>query len=347
MKTELRDIFLLTITFLLSSNIVSGQETIAEDKASNYTLEELASLENLGTGFGPWNSILTDDASVELLDANGNGANSAAINTDALSFALIASPTDVLGNRVDLGREFLSALSDGDTLSFDIAWNWVDGLKGVSLSNGSWESEDVTLTIDFDITGFYVNSDSVAPPPTEDDWNGSNPWRQEGEAMHFSIVKTAEGLTYSVKAITPESPVDFSGTVEGVNADRINFFNDDGLNWGGSGQGSLFFNSLKIVSGMATSNEEELIQYSFKLEQNYPNPFNPETQISYSLEQAGPVELSIYNLLGQQILTIENGFKSAGSHLVSLNASNLSSGVYIYTLRTEMGVLSRKMTVLK
>ncbi len=348
MKNMLLYIQMLALTFLLATSSAFAQDIVAADNASNYTSAQLATLENLGTGFGPWNRVIEgDDASVELMDASGNGANSSVINSSGLSFALIASPTDVRGNRVSLGREFLSALTDGDTLTFNIAWNWTDGIKGVVLSNGSWNTEDKVLTIDFDITGFYVNGDSVAAPATEEDWNGTNPWRQDGEALQFAIVKTLNGLEYSVKATTEESSVDFSGTVDASGADRINFFNDDGPNWGGSGQGSIFFNNLKIVSGTATSNEVELDKYSFTLAQNYPNPFNPETQISYSLELPGNVELSVYNMIGQPVMTIESGFKLAGRHTVNLNASNLSSGVYIYTLKTDHGILSRSLTIVK
>lgn len=73
-------------------------------------------------------------------------------------------------------------------------------------------------------------------------------------------------------------------------------------------------------------------QYS--LNQNYPNPFNPSTKIDFTLAQSGMVKLAVYNLLGQQVQTLVNEVRGAGSHSVSFNASNLTSGIYFYKLET-------------
>ncbi len=85
----------------------------------------------------------------------------------------------------------------------------------------------------------------------------------------------------------------------------------------------------------------------FELSQNYPNPFNPTTAIKYNLPEAGNVKLSVYNLLGQEVKTLVNGFKNAGSYTISFDAQNLSSGVYIYKLETNNFNQSRKMTLIK
>ncbi|GAB5408313.1 MAG: hypothetical protein BalsKO_06780 [Balneolaceae bacterium] len=345
-KKRLYILVIVTLFFLVGS--IQAQDIVAEDHASNYTSEQFEALENLGTGFGAWTRTISgDDADILLQDASGNGTNSAVINTEGLAFALIASAEANRGQRVDLGREFGSTLSDGDVLSFEIGWSWTDGIKGFTLYNGNWDSAGTVLTIDFDATGFYANGDSVAAPAGEDDWNGDNPWRQQGEALRVSITKSGENLDYSVVAITEESSVDFSGTLEGVNVDRINFFNDDGPNWGGTGQGSIFVNSLKITSSEATNNEETGEITAFRLDQNYPNPFNPTTSISYTLAESGRVQLAIYNMLGQKLQVLENGLKSAGSHIARFDASTLNSGIYIYQLTTPNGTLSRKMTLLK
>ncbi len=102
--------------------------------------------------------------------------------------------------------------------------------------------------------------------------------------------------------------------------------------------------------GNITSIEEfqlSNIPSSFDLEQNYPNPFNPLTKIAYSLPNTGRVKLTIYNLLGQEVATLVNGVKPAGTHALVWNAENLSSGIYIYTLKTDNQVISKKMTLMK
>jgi hypothetical protein len=73
----------------------------------------------------------------------------------------------------------------------------------------------------------------------------------------------------------------------------------------------------------------------FHLAQNYPNPFNPTTKINYSLEQAGHVTLTIYDLLGREIETLVDEFKSIGSYDVLVDGSNLASGFYYYQLKIE------------
>lgn len=346
-KKRLYCLIMLTITIFLYSETTQAQTVVAEDYASNYTAQQFQALENLGSGFGAWNrTIVGEDADIVLQDASGNGTNSAVINTEGTAFALIASAQAVRGNRVDLGREFSAALSDGDILTFEIGWNWTDGIKGFSLYDGSWDEAGEVLTIDFDATGFYANGDSVAVPASEDDWNGSG-WRQQGEALSVTITRSGANLEYAVTAITEQSSVDFSGIIEGVNADRVNFFNDDGPNWGGAGQGSIFVNSLKITSGGTTSNEDLGEVKAFRLDQNYPNPFNPNTNISYTLAETGPIELAVFNLLGHKVQVLENGTKLAGSYTIGFDASSLSSGIYIYQLKTSNGTFSRKMSLIK
>ncbi len=70
----------------------------------------------------------------------------------------------------------------------------------------------------------------------------------------------------------------------------------------------------------------------FKLDQNYPNPFNPSTSISYSIPSDGRVTLAIYDILGNEVAQLENGNKSAGTYSHSFDASQLTSGIYFYTL---------------
>ncbi len=85
----------------------------------------------------------------------------------------------------------------------------------------------------------------------------------------------------------------------------------------------------------------------FKLEQNYPNPFNPTTIINYQLTFNSFVTLRIFDLQGKEISTIVNKKQLAGSHSVEFNATNLSSGIYFYTLQTENFKETKKMLLVK
>lgn len=90
-----------------------------------------------------------------------------------------------------------------------------------------------------------------------------------------------------------------------------------------------------------------IIPAEIVLEQNYPNPFNPSTTIRFNLTHSGDVRLSIYNLLGEQIMQLVNGFLEAGIHTVNFNASDLNSGVYLYKFETNGIIQSRKMILAK
>jgi hypothetical protein len=85
----------------------------------------------------------------------------------------------------------------------------------------------------------------------------------------------------------------------------------------------------------------------FALQQNYPNPFNPTTNIKFDLPKATNVQLIIYNSMGQEVKSLVNGFKSAGSYSVDFNASELSSGTYFYKLITSDFVATKKMLLVK
>ena len=89
------------------------------------------------------------------------------------------------------------------------------------------------------------------------------------------------------------------------------------------------------------------IPSTFELSQNYPNPFNPSTKISYSIVNPTNVNLTVYNILGQQVALLVNDFKNSGTYEVNFDASSLSSGIYIYRLESGSTVISKKMTLLK
>ncbi|MBN2788902.1 MAG: T9SS type A sorting domain-containing protein, partial [Candidatus Delongbacteria bacterium] len=84
-----------------------------------------------------------------------------------------------------------------------------------------------------------------------------------------------------------------------------------------------------------------------KLEQNYPNPFNPTTAINFSLATAGNVQMNVYNFSGQLVNSLVDGQMSAGYHTVNFDASNLSAGVYYYTLEADNKVMTNKMVLVK
>ena len=102
----------------------------------------------------------------------------------------------------------------------------------------------------------------------------------------------------------------------------------------------------EVITHVEVGRSEQLPEVSL-LFQNYPNPFNSTTAIVYELSKSTYAELALYNLLGQRLRTMEAGFQQAGMHKVFFDSYNLSSGAYLYELRTSEAILQRKLTILK
>lgn len=103
------------------------------------------------------------------------------------------------------------------------------------------------------------------------------------------------------------------------------------------------FNSDPIEKGNFTS----LQSNDYKLYQNFPNPFNPTTKISYTIKKDGNVSLRVFNLVGQEIGVLVNEKQSAGNYEVEFNASELTSGIYLYKLQINGYTSVKRMTVIK
>jgi hypothetical protein len=103
------------------------------------------------------------------------------------------------------------------------------------------------------------------------------------------------------------------------------------------GASTAVFDVIGCGPGLVGVPEPEEVPRSFVLSQNYPNPFNPTTTIEYSVPAASEVTLKIYNVLGQEIVTLDNSVRNAGHHKAVWNGRSSSgnavaSGIYFYTL---------------
>jgi len=102
-----------------------------------------------------------------------------------------------------------------------------------------------------------------------------------------------------------------------------------------------------ILPNVGAGDVELGLTTEFKLYQNYPNPFNPVTKISYQLKNSGPVNLTIYNPLGQQLISLVNEYQAEGKYNIDFDASSLSSGIYYYKLVANDFIAVKKMILLK
>jgi hypothetical protein len=106
--------------------------------------------------------------------------------------------------------------------------------------------------------------------------------------------------------------------------------------------------TMDLLTGVES---EQLIPTVYALSQNYPNPFNPETRIKYSIPEQATVSLKVYNLLGQEVVSLTSGVQDAGYYEIAWDGHNskgasVGTGVYFYRLEAT-GISGRKFSDLK
>ena len=187
----------------------------------------------------------------------------------------------------------------------------------------------------------------------------------------WSIINVPE--YYHIKSVCAKDINQFVATgymrvrIDGrdFNVATILSSNDGGINWNesfisqrGSYNSISFCNpDLAIAvgdSGLFSMYESpsaldnnNLTLSDFILEQNFPNPFNPRTQIKYSVPQSSQVQITIFDVLGNELETLVNEENTVGTYEVNWNAANLPSGVYFYRLQAGDFVQTKKMLLLK
>ena len=97
---------------------------------------------------------------------------------------------------------------------------------------------------------------------------------------------------------------------------------------------------------------EDGVSGEFALGQNYPNPFNPQTSISFHLKQSGKVSIRVYNILGQRVRDLVDGYYQNGEHKADWdgkddNGKDVSTGIYFYQIKTENSIQAKKMVLLR
>jgi hypothetical protein len=205
----------------------------------------------------------------------------------------------------------------------EMLWEKYYGILENTQENTVGRSLDITADGGFILAGYTENISSGLADAwlIKTDAEGNIIWEKtygrEGDDRFYSVIQTADG-GYIMTGYT------------------------DSFGYGGTDMWIL------KTDENGTEIENPFTPQITELFQNYPNPFNPTTSISYTLNQAGQVELSIYNLNGQLVSTLINGSQDKGSHKVEFRADDLTSGMYIYSLKVDgKTVQSRKMMLLR
>ncbi len=212
-------------------------------------------------------------------------------------------------------------------------------VKLISLDNnesqyaGVWEAEILgsEAPVPVELTSFTVNQSSNS---VEIKWSTGTETNNKG----FEVQKKVNG-NYSVIGFveghgTTTEPYDYK-------------FNDNEIQ-----PGDLTYRIRQVdLDGSFEYSDEVTVSIDkpsdFELSQNYPNPFNPTTKIRFSIPSDNHVKLTLYNLLGERVRDIIDNDYKAGTHEINLDASGLSSGVYLYKLESGNYVNIKKMMVMK
>ena len=141
-----------------------------------------------------------------------------------------------------------------------------------------------------------------------------------------------------------------------------NSYSANACNWLGKGMGPIETNSYisypsvsSLVGciidgkryGTLVGIKDEELNNNYELFQNYPNPFNPVTTISYSLPEQTHVRIKVFDVLGREVTELTNGLNTPGEHKVVFDGTNLSSGVYYYSIKTSKYSKTKKLVLLK
>lgn len=144
--------------------------------------------------------------------------------------------------------------------------------------------------------------------------------------------------------LNPENGIEYSLITAGLGKEATH----SNLNSSGSTTMIKSSDGKFRINALASKQIDKIsLPKEYSLQQNYPNPFNPTTKINYSVKEAGLVKLKVYDILGKEIANLVNENKEEGNYSVSFYASQLPSGVYIYTLQVNGFSASQKMLLLK
>jgi len=298
----------------------------------------------------------------------------------------VDSSSDAHALAVDMsGNVYVTGESYGATSNRDYItkkYNSSGELQWVAIYNGPLNQKDRAYAITVDNEGnSYVTGESAGLDNSYDcttikyNTNGDVVWiRRYSYASGSLYDETGRDISLDSKGnvyvtgygVGDNTSNDYLTLVYTTNGDQIGV-----VRYNSGGSGSDYANKVLAdshgnfyVTGSISSNYSDIatIKYSlpvninpvgsaipknFNLEQNYPNPFNPTTNINYDVPVSNFVSLKVYNSIGKEVETFVNEIQTAGSYKVDFNASNLSSGIYFYTLSAGEFKETKKMLLVK
>jgi hypothetical protein len=198
-------------------------------------------------------------------------------------------------------------------------------------NNDAVEDGDELYIFESNMTMTYC--DVYAGYPGEGNINANPEFRNVG-SDDFHLMSTEYGYAYDSPCIDVGNPA-----IEDSTLDSLWGLGTVASDMGAFGGGDS--------TGVGIYDEIQDIPNKISLSQNYPNPFNPSTAIDFVLAETGHVSLKVFNLLGQEMMTLVDDELAPGPHSINFDGRGLSSGVYYYTLQTDNQIESKSMILIK
>jgi hypothetical protein len=174
-------------------------------------------------------------------------------------------------------------------------------------------------------------------------------WEFDGQIYRYNIAVSSDNVQWKVvvnksnNTLTSQTQQDLF-TADNVRYVRITITGLASGCWASFWEFKVFISSL---TGVEFDTHGEIIPKEFKLFQNFPNPFNPTTRIKYSVPKNSIVILKVYNLLGEEVTTLFEGFRERGNYTAAFDARGLTSGVYFYRLQSGPFAETKKFVLLR
>jgi hypothetical protein len=221
-------------------------------------------------------------------------------------------------------------------LSYSTEYNW--RVRG-SNTTGDGEWTPWVFTTQMEPVG-TITLLSPQNNSTVDELTPTLIWNKESNSQSYTVqISTDEFSTFVVN----QTLTDTTFTTPTLNYSTTYRWRVRGSNTTGDGEWTQWGFTTTVDTSIDTDEQPN----HFTLYQNYPNPFNPTTQIRFSIPQSTHVRLEVFSITGQSVSVLKNESMSIGTHTVTFNGRNLSSGTYIYRITTSEFTQSRLMNLIK
>lgn len=312
-------------------------DTIAPNVASNITTTSNVAGSTITVSWTDGTDTETGSQKVIILRADGLGQTPPTLNDQAqYSIGNTVGSWTVKGI-VDVGTQTF----DDNTVSANTAYTYAVFMADLAYNYSSGASSSVT-SLPVELTSFTA----VA--------------KGRGVELAWQTATEVNNYGFEIERMTPSQTLPLQGGGRGGGWNKIGFVEGAGnsnspksysfVDASASGKVAYRLKQIDRDGKFEYSNTVEVLAATpkaFALMQNHPNPFNPSTKISYDLPAAGFVSLKVYDMLGKEVVTLVNGMQEAGAKIAEFNASQLPSGIYFYTLRTQNFNATKKMLMIK